>query len=260
MTSAEADQRDVPELFEGALGSEDEGFRWNSIAALHWRGSRDVFDRAAELCRSPRARERALGADILGQLGIPERAFPEESFCPVLQLLSDSATEVLYSAIVALQHIDRETAAAHVIPFSNYSDDDVRYAVALGLSAVQSEEAINALLTLTRDRESDVRNWATFGLGQQSDADSPEIREALAAGLQDGDEDVRYEAIIGLARRRDTRMAGFLKIMLHNDPADVFAREAAARLLGNECSADTPTGDLLGALQRQQRWARREPG
>jgi HEAT repeat protein len=257
MTSAEIDQRSVPELFEAAFSSHDQDFRWDAIAALHWRGSRDVFDRAAKLCRSSTAGERALGADILGQLGIPERAFREESFAAVLKLLSDSDINVLCSAILALQHIDAERAAAHVTPFSNHPNEDVRSAVAFALCGVEGEAALRTLLSLAKDEDGDVRNWATFGLGQQSEADTPEVREALAAGLRDREEDVRYEAIIGLARRRDTRMSGFLKTMLHNDPDDVFAREAAARLLGMEHSGETTTGDLLGALQRQQRFAQR---
>lgn len=256
MKSAADDQRSVPELFEVALSSEDEDLRWDAVRALHWRGSRAVFDRAAELCRSTDARERALGADILGQLGIPERTFPSESFDALLALVSDSDTDVLYCAILALQHVDARRAAAHILSFGNHPDENLRYAVAFALCGVDGEEAIDALLALAGDRDGDVRNWATFGLGQQSDADTPKIREALAARLEDRDEDVRYEAIIGLARRRDARMTGFLKTMLHDDPDDVFARAAAAKLLGMECSGDTATSDLLGALQRQQRWSR----
>lgn len=255
MSSAADDPRTVSELFKAALSSEDEELRWDAVAALHWRGSREIFDRAAELCQSKQATERTLGADILGQLGIPQRTFPDESFDTLLGLLADPHTEVLFSAIVALQFVDPARAVAHILRFRDHPTDNVRYAVAFALGGVDDEAAINALLVLARDRDADVRNWATFGLGQQCDADTPEIREALAARLEDQDPDVRYEAICGLARRRDTKMAGFLKTMLHDDPDDIFAREAAARLLGMECSGDTSTSDLLGSLQRQQRWA-----
>nr|WP_078462352.1 HEAT repeat domain-containing protein [Sphingomonas sp. NIC1] len=104
------------------------------------------------------------------------------------------------------------------------------------------------------DRDPEVRNWATFGIGQQSDADSDAIRHALKNQLCDADPDVRYEAIIGLGRRRDRRALGFLKTMLHDDPDDVFAREAAAKLLGINESGDRATDELLGSLQRLQRW------
>jgi HEAT repeat protein len=217
-----------------------------------------LFDRAAKLCRSNVAEERALGADILGQLGIPDRAFPDESFDAIARLLSDASDEVLFSAVLALQHVDSERAASHVVPFRNHPNDNVRYAVAFALGGVDDAMAINALVGLTSDRDAEVRNWATFGLRQQCDADNSEIREVLAARLEDQDQDVRYEAVCGLARRRDVRMIGYLKTILHDDPDDVFAREAAARLLGMECCGDTSTSDLLGALQRQQRWTQRK--
>jgi HEAT repeat protein len=257
MSSAEDDSRTIDQLFDAALDLRDDEKSWGAVAALHWNGSRDVFDRAAVLCRSRKATERTLGADILGQLGIPERRFPVESFKALLELLSDEDANVLNSAIIALYHTDQERAAAHVIPFSKHRDAKVRFAVTYALAGVKSEAALNALLGLAGDPDDDVRNWATFGLGQQSDVDTPRIRETLAARLDDHDEDVRYEAVIGLARRGDARMIGYLKNMLHEDPGDVFAREAAARMLNMDCSGDTTTAHLLGALQRRQRWARR---
>ena len=115
MNSPADDKRSVSQLFEVALRSEDEDLRWDAVAALHWRGSRDVFDRAAQLCQSRNAEKRALGADILGQLGVPDRTFPEESFDAIVRLLSDTSDEVLFCSIIALQHVDSEQIGrAHV--------------------------------------------------------------------------------------------------------------------------------------------------
>ena len=250
------DRRSDAELFEAAFQSDDDA-AWDAIAALHYRGSKEVFDRALALTHRDEPAARARGADILGQLGIPKRAFPHESFAAALRLLADEAREVQFAAIFALQHLDRSRAAPHIAPFAGDEDDGIRYAVAFALGAVDTTEANRILLTLMRDRDADVRNWATFGLGQQSDADDDEIREALANGLADNDPDVRYEAIIGLGRRRDPRALGFLKTMLHDDPDDLFARDAAAKLLGLDDSGNAPTSDLLGGLQRQQRWRSR---
>ncbi|MEO8108375.1 MAG: HEAT repeat domain-containing protein, partial [Actinomycetes bacterium] len=49
------------------------------------------------------------------------------------------------------------------------------------------DSVIEALITLTNDENSDVRNWACFGLGQV-DAASPEVKDALAARLTDPDD------------------------------------------------------------------------
>ena len=191
----------------------------------------------------------------MGQLGVPERTFPEESFSAVLPLLKDEMLTVVCDAIVAPQHIDRERAASHIIPFAKHADDNIRHAVAFGLGAVDTPEAQKALLMLMTDRDPDVRNWATFGIGQQSDVDTDQTRAALAVALSDDDEEVRYEGIIGLGRRRDSRVIGYLKLLLHNDPDDIFAREASANLLSLSESGQITTADLLGVLQRLQRWS-----
>lgn len=259
MTGGANDSRSIADLFRAVL-QPDSDVAWEAVGALHWLGSKEVLDRALALSRSEDASKRARAADILGQLGIPERTFPDQCFDALLRLLSDETQTVVFAAIFAIQHLDRVRAAPHLIPFAVHQDDDIRYAVAVALGAVDTPEATATLLSLMEDRDAQVRSWATFGLGQQSDADSGEIRTALAARLNDDDPDVRYEAICGLGRRRDSRVLGFLKTMLHDDPDDVFAREAAAMLLGMDASGETATGDLLGALQRRQRWSSQRAG
>ncbi len=212
-----------------------------------------VDEDALTNARDPGSRGR--GADILSQLGIPERTFPEESFNAVLPLLADEDQAVVRDAIYALSHIDHQRAAAQIFPFASHEADDIRYAVTFGLGAVDTPEAIQTLLKLMKDRDADVRNWATFGIGQQSDCDSDEIRTALAEALSDDDADVRYEGIIGLGRRRDRRAVGYLKVLLHEDPEDIFAREATAKLVGLDESGRVATIDLLAALHRLQRWS-----
>jgi HEAT repeat protein len=258
MTSPADDPRSVPELFDAALQA-DKDAAWDAVAALHWRGSNEVLDRALALACSCDPAERGRAADILGQIGIPDRTFPDQCFSAVLRLLADDDQQVVFDAIFALQHIDPSRAAPYIIPFADHDWDNIRYAVAFALGAVDSVEAHATLLSLMTDRDPEVRNWATFGLGQQSDTDSDAIRQALAAQLSDDDPDVRYEAIIGLGRRRDQRALGFLKTMLHKDPDDIFAREAAAKLLGLNESGERATDELLGSLQRLQRWGADRP-
>jgi len=247
------DPRDLPELIEVALGSDDNE-AWDVIAALHWRGTSEVLQSALGLCARPEPGVRARGADILGQLGIPHRTFPEECFVALQALLSDPNAGVLSSAIVALSHLDAERAMPHILGFTKHRDDDVRFSVTTALGGLDAQEAIEALIELSSDKDSDVRDWATFGLGSQTDVDSQEIRAALAAALHDDDPDVRYEAVCGLGRRGDARSIPFLKNMLHDQPKDIFLRGTALMLLGLDERDEMSSGELLGALQRRQRW------
>jgi HEAT repeat protein len=54
-----------------------------------------------------------------------------------------------------------------------------------------------------KDPDDEVRNWATFALGQQTQYDSTEIRDAIRERLSDTFEDARDEAVWALAIRHD---------------------------------------------------------
>jgi HEAT repeat protein len=129
MISAADDPRWVPLLFEAACQFDDDA-AWDAIAALHWLGSKEVLDQALTLVNADDPAYRARAADILGQIGIPERSFPDQCFAAVLPLLSDVAQPVAFAAIFSLQHIDRVRAAPHIIPFASHPDDNIRYAAA----------------------------------------------------------------------------------------------------------------------------------
>lgn len=248
MTDPVNDARSTNDLFRVALRFEGDA-AWDAVAALHWRSTEEVLERSIVLSRSSDAKERARAADILGQLGIPDRTFPDQCFDTLLRLLSDRVPHVTSAAIMGLQHLDRDLAAPFVLPYADHADTKVRYAVAVALGGVETQPAISALLTLSDDREDEVRDWATFGLGQLSEENSDEIRDALANNLSDRDADVRYEAAIGLGRRRDNRAVKFVVDMLRSDPEDLYAREAAANLLGIKDTEGTSSGDMVQALK-----------
>lgn len=246
--SPQFDPRPVPQLIDIALASEDDG-SWEEIAALHWRGTREVLEAAVALSVSELASHRALAAEILGQLGVPNRTFPTECFAALSSLLEDLDNRVISSAIYALGHLDAKGAAERILPFGSHADANVRLAVAFALASVDTDKAIGTLLSLMTDVDADVRDWATFAIGSQSDFDSPAIRAALSNNLRDEDADVRFEAVCGLGRRRDLRAIPYLQAFLDDDPDDVFARIAAGKLVGLPADDETTTAEMLAAME-----------
>jgi HEAT repeat protein len=75
----------VDELFAVVVREQDDDSRWGAIQQLHALGTREVFERAVQLCRSALASERVAGADILGQLN----AFSDEAMKILLGMFED---------------------------------------------------------------------------------------------------------------------------------------------------------------------------
>src|SRR5690242_5414202 len=98
---AQEDQRSTPELVTAALTEPDENAAGAAVGILHFRGTREVFETACQLCSSECPQERRLGANILGQLGVPHRSFPSESVKVLLRLLhTETDEDVLHAACI----------------------------------------------------------------------------------------------------------------------------------------------------------------
>ncbi|MEZ5844522.1 MAG: HEAT repeat domain-containing protein [Hyphomicrobiaceae bacterium] len=149
-------------------------------------------------------------------VGLLDEACPDLVAAVVRSLCDDDVG----NRIVAL----RRDLASHAC-------EAVRVAVAQHLRADSSgSPAASALIGLMADEATDVRDWATFSLGTQSDADSPDIRAALAERLADDDEETRLEAMVGLARRQDRRALPMVLAELESDEVANSAIEAAGAL------------------------------
>jgi HEAT repeat protein len=244
--SLQTDSRSTQELIELALTEENE----DAVSILHFRGNQEVFAAASKLCDSQNPQERALGADILGQLGIPNRTFPDESLAILLRMLEcDQNTDVLNSIAVALGHLHDTRAISSLVRLKNHSCSSVRYGIVFGLLGYEDELAINALIELSSDRDDEVRNWATFGLGSQIETDTTAIREALYQRFLNEDTDENYEiygeALVGLAKRKDSRILNRLIEELSSDYVGVLAIEAAEQMADSR---------LYSALMLLKQW------
>jgi HEAT repeat protein len=118
--------------------------------------------------------------------------------------------------------------------FRRHADSEVRHAVVLALTGHDHPTAVRWLIELTRDSDAHVRDWATFALGSQTDLDTDELRNALAARLDDSDDDTRAEALIGLAQRRDRRVIPALERELSSDCIGSLVIEAAEEIAAPE--------------------------
>jgi HEAT repeat protein len=227
------DPRTNEELIKLARARTDEGDDpgWDAIAVLHARGTRDIFDAACQLLRSEIPSEREVGADILGQLGIPERTFPEETLRILLALLEqEQDVGVLQSIAVALGHLHDGRAVEPLLKLKRHPDTNVRHALVFALGGHEDELAIAALIELSSDESAIVRDWATFGLGSLIDMDTPEIRDALVARLDDEDVGARDEALVGLASRKDQRVVERLLHEFESGQRDSLLFEAACEI------------------------------
>jgi len=202
-----------------------------SLALVHYRGGEEEFRLGEFYAASEDPINRAVGADILGQLGWQERTYLQESLNILIPMLDDSDDFVIYCACCAIGHRSDEEAISHLIRLAEHENSQIRYGVTTSLSGLETEEAIDTLITLTKDSDRDVRNWAMFGLGTQTEADTALVREALIVGVSDNDSEIRGEALVGLAVRKDCRV---IELILNEwnsfDDISILSLEAAEEI------------------------------
>jgi len=216
--------REVAQHYRDAIRDDE---RDVSLALLHYRGGDGEFLLGKEYTLSDDPEDRATGADILAQLGWSDQAFQDESVAILTGLLDDPDSYVIYCAAVGLGHRGATSAIPALLKRTEHPDSLVRYGVVFGLSGQKEDRAISALIRLAGDEDRDVRDWAVFGLGSQIDADSPEIREALRQALTDPDHEIRGEALVGLAKRRDPTIIPELLNEWRDADASILSIEAA---------------------------------
>jgi HEAT repeat protein len=265
MTSEDLTDASGADLVASALAIDDEDDHqyWDLVRELQRRGDASTFQVARDLCAQPSEPARVLGINILAQLGFSAgRPFLEETL-PVAVQLADSAQSprMLIAAISALGHLRDPRGLQHCIRYVKHPNADVRFEVAQSLPHVVDESTaegvVSALVQLMVDSSSDVRDWATFGLGSLLEVDTTEVRDALFARLDDTDGDTAGEALVGLAMRKDPRAADHIIRQLARSDAGNLIVEAAARLGDSRClpalyklrenrwDADDPRGEWL---------------
>lgn len=238
-------QQAIDELFARTVaGDYGDESAWEAIHTLRRLGTREVFDKAASWCASPDPLLRSRGIDVLAQLGNtaehPTNSFIRESYSLISGLLLREQNDLpLSAAISALGHLENSDAVPLVASFHSHPNPEVRFSVAFSLGCFPNQDlSVEILLELVEDSDNEVRDWAVFVLGVLGDRDSPAIREALYRCLNDLDEDVREEAMVGLGKRKDLRVMPVLVSALSGTEVKVRVAEAASNLLGLDKDPD----------------------
>ena len=240
------------------LGDYDDDAPWTAVRELQQLATREVLERAAEWCRSPDPLKRARGADVLAQLGRtpddPATKYRKESYEVIFTMtITEKDLVPLRSAIHALGHLGDPRAVPVLSLYENHPDAEIRFALACALgNFTEHARAIDVLVQLTRDEDEEVRDWATFGIGSLAKSDSPAIRDALMERLDDPFEEAREEAIAGLARLKDARVAPALLSALERPDVPEIMIEAALELLGFSESPGEWTADKCVAELRRR--------
>jgi HEAT repeat protein len=205
---------------------------WTAMSALQQRGTIEIFEAARELCLSLCTYQQRVGCSILSQLGCPERPFASASFPLVVSVVRRTKNlETLAAALCAIGWLRDLRGVDMVLPYLDHPDSGIRYRVTHALAALHEDQrSIGGLIHLTTDSSVEVRDWATFGLGSMTEQDTPAIRRALVARLDDCDDIVRGEALVGLANRQDERVLEPLRQALeaasYGEEISDYARDA----------------------------------
>jgi HEAT repeats len=158
---------------------------------------------------------REIAVRLIGMAAVIDSTLRDVALTSLRPILEDARVGPLSAAIVQLAHLDDIHSRDEILAHAGHADSVVRDAVAGALPSVGLNEAALAVLReLMLDDDDDVRDSATFGLAELSNADDEATRNALLDRVEDDVYEIRVEAIVGLARRQDERVRPYLMLEL----------------------------------------------
>ena len=185
---------------------EDDDIYMEYIAILREREDDEVFQLTKKLVYSKVSVYREIATSILSQFGYKTKLYRGESIHLLAKLLNDKNEDVISNAIYAFGHRKSIRYADKLASFVTLNSLPIKEALAFTLGGYENQKSIDALVKLMQDENFDVRNWATFSLAQITKSNTQTIRDALFKNLSDTELEVRGEALLGLALRKDNRV------------------------------------------------------
>lgn len=192
---------------------------WKYIQELRKRKTDAIYKKSLLLIDSNSIKEKIIGLDVLNQFGYP-RLHQKEIIQLFFKLLkSETDKEVLSSILYGISH-NNESLTNEQVDFlcslKTHKSVYVKFSLVNALLTLENDNAIDTLIEFSKNKDFDIRNWATFGLGSQTDIDNEKIRFALWNRIKDTSKIVRQEAIAGLAQRKDKNIKDILIQELKN--------------------------------------------
>lgn len=207
-------------LFYRLLNNKSDKSHWENIRELRSRGTKEIFYKCVDFLNSENKKARLIGAEILSQLGLPPRPFIIETLELFFKILKTETDNIIISTIFyGIGHNNQRLKKEYIdfiCTFKNTKNLEIKEGLVFALGGINNNLAIETLIGFTSDRTNSVRDWATFGLSRQITKDSPSIRQALWNRVNDKHQKTRYEAIFGLAIRKDERIKEIIKRELNN--------------------------------------------
>lgn len=225
-------------LFFRLLNNKSDKTYLENIRVLRSRPSKAVFNQCIALAHSNNVKHKCIGIDILAQLGgghSSPRLFQNETIQLCFELLEhekeiDVLSKVLYCIGHANSHDLTQPQVDKLATFKTHPNHNVRDGLVFSLLGQEHIGAIQILIYLSKDKNTNVKNWATFGLGRQIEIDNEEIRNALWARVDDKHEETRFEAITGLCIRKDPRAKALIENELSKRENGTLLFEAITEL------------------------------
>ncbi len=239
-------------IFDRLLLNKSSSNYWNYVTELRTRKTEDIYKKSVQLTKSKNLKERILGVTILAQFGNP-RLHKKEILNILFELLrTETDYKIISSLLYAIGHNNDKLNKKQVellCPLEKHKSSTVRLSLVSALLGVEIENAIDTQIKLSNDKDSDIRNWATFGIGTQIETDNEKIRTALWQRINDTDFETKSEAIIGLANRKDEKVKDIIISELKNENDGTLLFEAILTLNDK---------DFLPLLNRYLKKARKD--
>lgn len=192
---------------------------WENIHELRMRPSDLLFNRCLQLISSQNEKEKRVGIDILAQLGSPNRPYLSQTLEIYFNLLNSETDELILSQILfGIGHNNENLTAKQIekiCAIYQIGSSLVYEGLIFALGFIDTSKTIDILIQLSTDQKAHNRDWATFFLAE-SKRNNKKIRQALWNRIDDKNKNVRLESIMGLAKRKDSRVLEVIKTQIHD--------------------------------------------